>query len=142
MASALKFEQYVEDQAHKIHDLESDTLKVMLTLVAPVATNTIKANLTEIAAGDGYTAGGDTVAQTVFTQVSGTYKLTLTDNVWTAAAGTFADFRYPTLYNDTPGAPDDPLMFFWDHGATVDLGAGETFTWDQDGAGNGVMTLV
>ncbi len=142
MATATKFEQFVEDMAHKIHDLESDTLKVMLALTAPVATNTIKANLTDIAAGDGYTAGGDTVAQSVFTQVSGTYKLTLTDNVWTATAGTFADFRYPALYNDTPAGPVDPLMFFWDHGATVDLGAAETFTWDQDGAGLGVMTLV
>ena len=142
MATGNKFEQFVEDMAHKIHDLESDTLKVMLTLTAPVATNAVKANLTEISAGDGYTAGGDTVAQTGFTQASGTYKLTLTDNVWTASAGTFADFRFPVLYNDTPAGPVDPLMFFWDHGSTVDLGAGETYTWDQDGAGNGVMTLV
>ncbi len=142
MASPTKFEQFVEDLAEKVHDLGADTLLVLLCLTAPVATNSVKADLTEISAGDGYTAGGDTVAQTGSVHASGTYKLTLTDNVWTASAGTFADFRYPVLYNTTPTSPLDPLSFFWDHGATVDLGAGETYTWDQDGAGNGVMTLV
>ncbi len=142
MASAVKFEQFVEDLAEQVHELDVDALKVMLTLVAPVATNSIAGDLTDIAAGDGYTAAGDAVAMTISAHTTGTYKLTLTDNVWTAATGSFANFRYPVLYNDAPVAPVDPLMFFWDHGATVDLGAAETFTWDQDGAGNGVMTLV
>lgn len=142
MATATKFQQFSEDLAEKVHNLGTDTLKVMLTLTAPVATNSVKANLTEISAGDGYTAGGETSAQTVSAQTSGTYKLTLTDVVWTATAGTFADFRYPVLYNDTPTSPLDPLIEFWDYGSTVSLGAGETFTWDQDGGGNGVLTLA
>ncbi len=142
MVAATKFEQFVEDVCDGVHDLAADAFLVMLTLTAPVVTNTIKANLTEISAGDGYTANGDSVATTVAAQTTGTYKLTLTDNVWTASAGTFADFRYPVLYNTTPAGPVDPLMFFWDHGSTVSLGAGETYTWDQDGAGSGVMTLV
>ena len=142
MVAATKFQQFVEDVAEKVHNLGADSLLVMLALTAPVVTNSIKTDLTEIASGDGYTTGGDSVATTISAHTTGTYKLTLTDNVWTATAGTFANFRYPVLYNTTPTGPVDPLMFFWDHGSTVDLGAGETYTWDQDGAGNGVMTLV
>lgn len=61
MASFNKFHAFVEAIAEKVHDLGSDTLKVMLTNVAPVATNAIKADLTEIGAGNGYAAGGATV---------------------------------------------------------------------------------
>lgn len=143
MATYQKFQAFSEYLAEGKLDLGADTLKVMLTLTAPVATNGVKLDLTEIAAGDGYTAGGETTAQTVSAQTTGTYKLTLTDVVWTAAAGTFAAFRYVTLYDDTPAAtPTDPLIGFWDYGSSLSLGAGETFTWDQDGAGNGVLTLA
>ena len=142
MASAQKFQAFVEHLAEKVHALDVDTLKVMLTLTAPVATNSVKADLTEIAAGNGYTAGGNTVAQTGSAQTSGTYKLTLTDTVWTASGGAIANFRYPVLYNDTPTSPADPLILFWDYGSTVSLADGETFTWDQDVGGNGVLTLA
>ena len=125
------FDETPEDFAHAHHDFSADTLKVMLTLTAPIATNTVYANLTEISSGDGYTTGGDTTAITTSSQTSGNYTLACTDNVWTATAGTFADFRYVTLYNDTPTSPADPLIGFWDYGSTVSLGAGETFTWDQ-----------
>ena len=131
MVAYTKFHQTVEDWLHGVHDYSADTLKVCLTLTAPVNTNTVFANLTEISAGDGYTATGDTTAITTNSQTTGTYTLACTDNVWTATAGTFANFRYVTLYNDTPTVPADPLIGFWDYGSTVDLGAGETFTWDQ-----------
>lgn len=142
MASAQKFQQFVEDLAEKVHNLGADAPKVLLTLTAPVATNAIKANLTEISAGNGYTAGGDAAAVTASVQTTGTYKLTLTDIVWTASGGVIADFRYPVLYNDTPTSPVDPLVLFWDYGSTVSLADGETFTWDQDVSGAGVLTLV
>jgi hypothetical protein len=58
MSAYNKFNQFVEDLAKGKHNLNSDTLKVMLSNVAPVATNSIKSNLTDISAGNGYTAGG------------------------------------------------------------------------------------
>ena len=58
MAAFNKFNSFVEAVAEKTHNLGSDTLKVALTNSAPVATNTVFANITEIAAGNGYTAGG------------------------------------------------------------------------------------
>jgi hypothetical protein len=48
VATFNKFQQFVEDLAEKVHNLQSDTLKVLLTNTAPVATNAVKADLTEI----------------------------------------------------------------------------------------------
>lgn len=141
MATYTKFNAFVENVAEKVHNLGEDTLKVMLTLTAPVATNSVKANLTEISAGNGYTAGGTTTAQSSSEQSSGTYKLVIADVVFTASGGAMADFRYAVLYNDTPTSPADPLIGFWDYGSTVSLASGETFTVDFD-ASAGVLQIA
>ena len=141
MATAQKFTQYVEDKNHGVHNLGSDTLKVMLTLTAPVVTNETRANLTEIAAGNNYTAGGNTITVTSSGQTAGTYKLVLVDSVFTAIGGAIADFRYAAVYNDTPTSPADPLIAFYDYGSTVSLASGQTFTVDFDAA-TGFMTDV
>jgi len=131
MATFNKFNQFVEDRANKVHNLGSDTLKFMLTNVAPVATNSVKADLTEIAAGNGYTAGGTAVAITSSTQTSGTYSLVPTaDVVFTASGGSIGPFRYVVLYNDTPTSPADPLISWYDRGSSVTLLDTETFTVD------------
>lgn len=132
----------MEYLAEKEISLSADTLKVMLTDVAPVATNTVKADLTEIAAGNGYTAGGATATVSSSAQSGGTYKLVLADVVFTASGGAINQFRYAVLYDDTPTTPHaDPLIGWWDHGAEVNLATGETFTVDMD-ATNGVLTLA
>ena len=64
MATFTKFNPFVEAVAEKVHNLGSDALKVMLTNTAPVAANAVKADLTEITAGNGYTAGGNAVTIT------------------------------------------------------------------------------
>ena len=94
--------------------------------------------MTEISAGNGYTAGGTTTAQSSSAQTSGTYKLVLADVTFTASGGAIADFRYAVLYNDTPTSPADALIGYWDYGSTVSLASGETFTWDADPT-NGVL---
>lgn len=140
MATFNKFNSFVEALAEKVHNLGSDTLKVMLTNTAPVATNTIKANLTEISAGNGYTAGGNTATVTSSSQTSGTYKLVLGDpTTWTASGGSIGPFRYAVLYNDT--ATNDELIGWWDYGSSVTLAAGESFSVDFD-PGTGVLTIA
>jgi hypothetical protein len=129
VASFQKFNSFVEDIAEKVHNLGADSLKVMLTNTAPVATNTIKANLTEITAANGYTAGGTAATIASSAQTSGTYKLVLNDVVFTAT-GAVGPFRYAVLYNDTPTSPADPLIGWWDNGANVTLANGESFTVD------------
>lgn len=141
MATATKFQAFVENVAEKVHDLGADTLKVMLTNTAPVNTNSVKADLTEISAGNGYTAGGTASSITSSSQSSGTYKLVLADVVFTASGGTIGPFRYTPLYNDTPTSPADPLILFWDYGSSITLADGETFTWDADPT-NGILTLA
>jgi hypothetical protein len=137
MATFNKFNAFVEDLAEKVHNLQSDTLRVMLTNVAPVATNANKADITEIAAGNGYVAGGPQTTVSSSAQTAGTYKLVLADTVITATAGPIAQARYAVLYNATAGR----LIAWWDYGSSFVLNAGETLTVDFDDA-TGVFTLV
>ena len=139
MASFQKFNAFVENVAEKAFNLGSDTLKVMLTLTAPTSSNSVKADLTEISAGNGYTAGGTAATISSSAQSSGTYKLVLADVVFTASGGSIANFRYAVLYDDT--AANDELIGFWDYGSTVTVASGETFTVDFD-ATNGVLTIA
>jgi hypothetical protein len=140
MAVFNKFNSFVEDVAEKVHNLGADALKVALSNVAPVATNTILANITQIAAGNGYATGGSAITVTASSQTAGLYKLVANDLVFTAAGGAIATFRYAVLYNDTPTSPVDPLIGWWDYGAAVNLADTETFTVDLDQT-NGVLTL-
>lgn len=139
MATFNKFNSFVEAVAEKVHNLGSDTLKVLLTNTAPVAGNAVKADLTEIGAGNGYTAGGAAVVQSSSAQTGGTYKLVLADVVFTASGGSIGPFRYAVLWNDT--AASDELIGWWDYGSAITLAAGETFTVDFD-ATTGVLTIV
>ena len=137
MAAFSKFNAFVEALAEKKHNLGADTLKVMLCNAAPVATNAVKADLTEIGAGSGYTAGGTAVTITSSAQVGGTYSLVGNDVVFTAAGGTIGPFRYAVLYNDTAASKD--LIGFWDYGSSITLQNGETFTVDL---GASILTVA
>jgi len=142
MGAATKFQQFVQDLAHQVHKLNTDTLKLMLTLVAPVNTNAVKANLTEIAAGNGYTAGGTAITITTAAQSAGTYTLAGNQVVFTAAGGAMANFRYVALYNDTPASPLDPLVAFWDYGSTLTLNDGESLTVSFNSANPGTILTI
>jgi hypothetical protein len=138
MASFNKFSSLVEALAEKVHNLGADTLKLMLTNSAPIASNTVKANLTDISAGNGYTAGGSAVTITTSAQTAGLYKLVGNDVTITASGGSIGPFRYVVLYNDT--ATNDELIGWWDYGSSITLLAGETITIDLD-ASNGILTI-
>ena len=141
MATFNKFQAWTEHVTEGVHDHSADTLKVMLTNTAPIASNSVKANLTEISAGNGYTAGGTQATVSSSSHTSGTYKLVLADVVFTASGGTIGPFRYAVLYNDTPTSPADPLIGWWDYGSARTLQSGESFTVDFN-ASTGVFTLV
>jgi hypothetical protein len=137
MAAFNKFNAFVEHLAEKVHNLGADQLKIALTNVAPVATNSVLADITEIA----YTnLSAREVTTSASAQTSGTYKLVCNDLVLTAS-GAVATFRYVVLYNDTPTSPADPLIAWFDYGSAVTMANGETFTVDFDGT-NGVLTLA
>lgn len=139
MAAFSKFNAFVADVANKVHNLGSDTLKIMLTNVAPVATNAVKADITEISAGSGYSAGGLTVTGVTSTQASGIYKLVSSADPVLTASGTVGPFRYAVLYNSTPVAGN--LIGWWDRGASITLASADTFTVDLDQT-NGILQLA
>lgn len=139
MATFNKFFPFVEAVAEKVHNLATDSLKVMLSNTAPAQTNAVKTDITEIAAGAGYTAGGNVATQTTSSQTGGVYKLVLADPAtWTATSGSFAPFQYAVLYNDTAASKN--LIGWWDYGSTVTLANNDSFTVDFDPT-TGVLTI-
>lgn len=141
MASYNKHQDYAEQLNKAVHNWSTHTFKGSLHNTAPLATNTVFADLTDIAAGNGYSAGGMTLDTVTLSESSGTAKVTIADEVLTASGGTIGPFRYLDLYNDTPTSPADPLVAWWDYGSSITLNNGETFTADFD-ATNGVWQLV
>lgn len=128
MAAFNKIQDFVDQLGQAKHNLNTDTQKIMLVnSPAPVATNTVKADLTEITAANGYTAGG-TDSQNTWAEASGTGTLTGTMVVFTASGGSIGPFRYVVLYNDTQTSPADPLIGWWDYGSNLTLLDGETFS--------------
>lgn len=138
MAAYTKIQSFVENLAEKVHNLGADTLKIALTNSAPVNTNTVLANITQIANGNGYTTGGAAITVTASSQTTGTYKLVGDDVVFTAS-GSMGPFQYIVLYNDT--ATNDELIGFADYGSAVTLASGETFTVNLDQSG-GILTIA
>lgn len=141
MAAYNKFLQFTKDLIDGVHDFDAHAFKVALANTdVPVNTDATRSQITEIAAGNGYTAGGTSTACTTSTS-GGVAKATFVDVVWTCVTAAMAALRYPFLYNDTPTSPADPLIAWWDYGSAVTLQVGETFTWDADAA-NGVFTVT
>lgn len=138
MAAYNKFNTFGLDLTNKVHNLGSDSLKVMLTNVAPVATNAVYADLTDLGTANGYTAGGAVATLTSNTQTSGVQKLILVDTVFTAS-GAVGPFRYAVLYNNTAGSKQ--LIAWWDYGSSISLANTDTLTIDFDGSG-GVFTIT
>ena len=138
MASFNKFNSFVEALAEKVHNLGSDTLTIALCAAAnaPVATNTVLADLTQIS----YTnLSSRTLTVSSSAQASGTYKLVIADKTLTASGGAVAAFRYVVIYNDT--AANDELIGWYDYGTALTLADGESLTLDFDNT-NGVLTLA
>jgi hypothetical protein len=130
MVAFNKFETFVGDLGLKVHELNADLLKCYLSNAAPSASaDSVKADLAEITAENGYTAGGHDTTNT-YSEASGTGTLAGTDIVITATGGSFGPFRYVVLYNDTPAAPLDPLIGWWDYGSSISPTDPETFTID------------
>lgn len=140
MASFNKINQFVLDVGKGVHNLLTGALTVALcaTANAPVATNAVLADLTQIS----YTNLSTRVLTvSAFTQTSGTAKLVITDLVLTASGGSVAAFRYVVIYNDTPTSPADPLICWFDYGSSLTLADTETLTLDFDGT-NGLLQIA
>lgn len=139
MATYNKFNQFTDDLCSGVHNFASHTIKAYLSNAAPdAAADSVKADLAEISAGNGYSAGGVTVTVSSVTQSSGTCSVAVSDpSVITASGGTIGPFRYVAFYNDTSAS--DSLICWYDYGSAITLADTETFTIDM---GTNLFTLA
>jgi len=143
MAAFNKFQDYVEQLNKGVHNWSSHTFKAALSNSAPTATNTVLADITQISSGGGYTGGaggGLALDGVTLTEASGTAKVTITDEVFTATGASVGPFRYVVIYNDSATSPADALVCWFDYGSSITLADTETFTIDFD-ATNGLWQM-
>ena len=142
MASFNKFNCFVADVSHALHDMLTGTAqvyKVYLSNTAPAASNTVYNTPADLPAANGYAAGGNSIGTITGGQTAGTFRfIGGTDPAWTAAGGSIGPFQYAVLYNST--SPTRPLIGWWDYGTPITLANGNTFTVDLDQA-NGILTM-
>ena len=130
MAAFNKFNCFVGDVTHELHDMKTGTAqvyKVYLTNSAPVATNTVYNTPADLATANGYTAGGTTIGTITGTDTSGTFSFSGgTNPSWTASGGSVGPFEFAVLYNFTTAGQN--LIGWWDYGTAITLTNGNTFT--------------
>jgi len=127
VATFNKFQAWAETMVEGAN-LGSDQFVIALTNSAPVATNSVISDITQIS----YTnLSSRNVTTTSSSQTGGTYTLVLQDLVMTAS-GSVGPFRYVVLFDDTLAG--DPLVGWWDYGSSITMANAETFTVDFTGA--------
>jgi hypothetical protein len=142
MASYNKFNDFSEQLVEGVHDFGANTFKVALSNSAPIASNTVLADITQISGTNGYTTGG-TATTISLSETSGTTTVNGTEVVFTASGGSVGPFRYVVLYNDSATSPLDALVAWWDYGSSITLADGETFTVKFSNASPGaIFTLA
>lgn len=125
MATYNKFNAWAENMVETAN-LATDQFVVALTNTLPVNTNSVLADITQIA----YTnLSSRNITTTSASQTGGTFSLVLTDLTLTAS-GSVGPFRYVVIYDDTPTSPADPLVCWYDYGSSISMASGETFTVD------------
>lgn len=126
-------------------DLVGGTVKVVLlssTYTPNFDTHEFRSDLTnELSTANGYTVGGQTIAN----RAAGTYDstndrtpITADNTVWTATSGGITA-RYAAVFRDTGTAATSPLIALVDFGADVTATSG-AFTLDWDNTG-GLLAL-
>jgi hypothetical protein len=137
MAQMTLFNCFAQDLVLGKHQVGTSVFKVMLTNVAPVLTNTVAANITEIAAGNGYSAGG--VVTTVTETRTGDVCTVFASDETVTASGVIGPFRYAVVYNDTFSGL--PLVGFIDTTVETTMASLDTFTTDFDQV-NGIFDVT
>ena len=133
MAAFNKYQKGVEALVEGIN-AGSDAWKVALSNTINSADTTFTPGTTDLATGNGYTAGGNAATTSSATQSAGTFKLVLNSPaVWTATGAGFT-FRYAILWDSTTSTP----VAYWDYGSSQAVAAGETVTVTLDPT-NGVF---
>lgn len=138
------FNEFLEDEGLKIHNLNTDTIKVALTDggTTPTASTadprwgaggTTDFSAEEVTPGGNYTTGGEDVTNT-FSESGGTGTLGATDVSWTANASNPTDATWGIIYNDTSSGKE--AIAFVDLGGAFDMTSGDlTIAWGSSAIG-------
>lgn len=129
MATWNKFQSWAENMV-EVANLGTDQFAIALTNTAPVATNSVLADLTQISYSNLSSRNLTTASSS---QTGGTYTLVFNDLVL-SATGSVGPFRYVVVYDDTPTSPADPLVGWLDYGSSITMANAETFLIDFTGA--------
>jgi hypothetical protein len=118
-------------------DLDSHTFKAYLSTATPLqATSSVKADIAEIAGGNGYTALGQNLTSVTYTETSvgsGVWRFNCADISWIAAGGSIATHQYLIVYDDTAASKN--LVGFVNRGTSDVIADGNTRTWDVGSSG-------
>lgn len=137
------FDQFLVDVQEKIHDLETDTLKVGLitSAVTPAATTsdprwgaggTTNFSSNQVTPGGNYVTGGPAAANNAVTLSAGAAVFDADDISILQNVSNPTNARWGILYNDTAAGKN--CIGFVDLGADVDLSAGDfSITWNASG---------
>lgn len=124
MAAFNKFNKFTEDVLNGVHNFSTNTFVIALTNVAPIATNSVLADLTQIS----YTnLSSRTLTGVSVSQTGGVSTVNVSDLVLTAS-GTVGPFRYAAIYNDSTVSKN--LICWYDRGQSDTLLSGDTMTFD------------
>ena len=123
-AAFSKINQFILNLGEGVINLNTDDLRVYLSDTAPnVATSKVKADVPEIAIGNGY--NGPISIGNSYSQAGGVGSLASVASISiTAAGGSIGPFRYLVLYDNSVGSL--PLIAFWDYGSELTLINGTT----------------
>ena len=127
MATYTKFQCFVKDLAHGVHNFDSNTIKVALSNASNVPSASAHVKLADITTIAAPAVDSVTLTKSSSGQTSGTYKYVPNDLTMTAS-GAVGPFQYVIIYNDT--ATDDPLICYFDYGSEVTLAKDDTFKLD------------
>jgi hypothetical protein len=137
--SILVFDHIVEEVTlpNPTIDLANDSLAVTLhdNGLTVDTTDTIFSDVSgsELADGNGYTAGGQTIANQSFTRSGGILTLDGDDIQWDASGGDIGPAYYGVIRDTT--VTDEPLVAIVDFDGAQTAGDGTPFklTWDASG---------
>lgn len=128
-ASYNKFQAWAET-SEKTANIGTDSFGLALTNSAPVATNSVIADITQIS----YTnCSARTLTTASSAHTTGTLKLDFNDITLTASGGSVGPFRYVVVFDDTLAG--DPLVGWFDYGSAITLADTETLAITFDAAG-------
>jgi len=129
----LTYNSFYKDIADGTIDLDTDTIKVMLTTsdYTPDASHDFKDDITNEVSGTGYTAGGATLQNASVTLDGSESKFDADDVTWSSSTITA---RYAVMYKSTGDDATSPLIACWDFGSDKSSSNSDfTIVWDSSG---------